>query len=198
MTPDPPPIVAISECAREASLDLISSVDCKFVKSLIPENLLQKGTYYVARGDGKCFFNATLVQVIKMYPEISVMSYEYIMGLIESFLKKYPDPSENANDMDQDICVKTMKDLLSALDIPQPNFIVVSFGEIDSSTENRYSYYFSSDGSNNLENTFILLHKNNHFDALYFPVEERKLIYGIFSALNSGVESVFINAMFLT
>jgi hypothetical protein len=126
-------------------------------------------------GNGYCGFNSFIALMSMIIQDCSRYSYEGLLEIISN--SELNEPAINLGsrprDFDIESVIQVMDLLLPSMGFPQYTAICLC---IDEGT-----YKFKCSDSPNPENTFVLVHSGNHFNALYLDAEKRSQIYGIFS-----------------
>jgi hypothetical protein len=149
----------------------------QFIARFISEQILGDPLtlHIIVRGNGFCGFNALLALLMKMFPEIKTWDYSVILAFIRDRLAVHGFTDQNPSVIDERLVRIVMREFLDYVDLPgmkRANFVIIALDEESINVDL---------AKNSLpENTFLIVHKGGHFNAIYVREEHRTTLYGIF------------------
>lgn len=152
-------------------------------KDVLPD-ALNRSVIYQVIGNGFCGFNAllALAHLYNIFPQSESYSYDFFMEILRNKLIQAGMDRERHNDFDIREVLRFSMEFFCHLDFK--NFTVICIC-LDDQT-----FRFDSFGFQNIRNTFIIIHKDGHFNAMYFEKKDIEAVYARFSIQNTSTVSV--------
>lgn len=153
----------------------LSKDDRKCINGFIPESITKDGTttHMIVRGNGFCGFNSVIGLLIKIFGNPKEWNYGVFLEIIRNLLLEEnfidPDPSV----IDEKLIRSVMRKFLNLIGMNQVTFAIIALDE------NTINVDYAE--SPNPADTFIILYKNGHFNALYCIEENRIKTYDTIS-----------------
>jgi len=132
---------------------------------------LNRAVIYQVIGNGFCGFNAliALVHIYDTIPKAGLYSYPVYKEMLEIKLNQSGFGREIHNNFDIREVLRFSEDFFDLIELK--NFVVICIN-LDEQTSGMTNF-----GVQNMRNTFVIIYKGGHFDAMYFKEEDIEAVY---------------------
>jgi len=149
--------------------------DKKCINIYIPRSITDDNTtkHMIVRGNGFCFFNSMICLLMQTFPQVEEWNYPNILDIIRSLLleENFIDP--NPSVIDEKLVRIVMRKFLNLMGMNQVTFAIIALDEGTLNVD------FAENP--NPADTFIILYKGGHFNALYCIESNRIQVYHMIS-----------------
>jgi hypothetical protein len=145
---------------------------------------LNRSVIYQVIGNGFCGFNAllALAHLYKIFPQSESYSYDFFMEILRNKLIHAGMDRERHNDFDIREVLRFSNEFFCDIDFKDFAVICICLDD--------QTFRFDSFGLQNIRNTFVIIHKDGHFNAMYFEEKDIEAVYARFSIENTSPVSV--------